>query len=345
MKIAIVILNWNGKELLKKFLPKIIRYSNPKYCDIYVVDNASTDDSITFIKQKFSSVKIIQNDNNYGYSKGYNIALKDINTDIFALVNTDIEVTENWLEPIINTFKTEEKTVIIQPKILDFKDKSKFEYAGAGGGFIDKYGYPFCRGRIFNTLEDDKGQYNDVSEIFWASGACFFIRSHIFNQLKGFDNDFFAHQEEIDLCWRAKNLGYIIKYNGKSTVYHIGGATLSASNSKKTYLNFRNSLYNLVKNAPSKNLIYKIIFRLILDGAAGIKFLFEFKPLHTFAIIKAHFSFYINLSNTLRKRKNITIKIKKYYDVNTVVKQYFIHKRKTYSELDNNSDYFNNSRE
>ena len=333
MKIAIVILNWNGKELLEKFLPDIVRYSNPDYCDIYVADNASTDDSITFIEQNFSTVKIIQNYKNYGFAQGYNIALKDVEATIFALVNSDIEVTENWLEPIIKTFETEENTAIIQSKILDYKNKIKFEYAGAAGGFIDKYAYPFCRGRIFNSLETDTQQYNTAQEIFWASGACFFIRKTIFEELNGFDKDFFAHQEEIDLCWRAKNLGYVIKYNGNSVVYHIGGATLKEGNPKKTFLNFRNSLINLLKNAPSKNLFFKLFFRLILDGIAGIKFFLELKPLHTFAIIKAHFSFYANIFKTLKKRKEIPNKIENYFYAKSIVKQHFINKKKTFNEL------------
>jgi GT2 family glycosyltransferase len=333
VKIAIVILNWNGKELLNKFLPEIVRYSNPDYCDIYIADNASDDDSIELVKQNFSTIKIIQNDKNYGFAKGYNIALKDVNADILALVNSDIEVTKNWLDPILETFKKERNTAIIQPKILDYKNKQKFEYAGAAGGFIDKLGYPFCRGRLFNHLENDKQQYNDQKEIFWASGACFFIRKSIFDTLNGFDNDFFAHQEEIDLCWRAKNLGYNIKYNGKSTVYHVGGATLKEGSSKKTFLNFRNSLFTLLKNAPSKNLGFKILFRLFLDGFAGVKFFFELRPLHTLAILKAHFSFYYNFTNMLNKRKEIPNKIPHYYHTNSIVKKYFIYNKKTFNEL------------
>jgi len=333
VKIAIVILNWNGKDLLNKFLPDVVRYSNPDYCDIYVADNASTDDSINFIKQNFSIVKIIKNDKNYGFAKGYNVALQNVNADILALVNSDIEVTKNWLEPIIKTFKTEENTAVIQPKILDYKNKSKFEYAGAAGGFIDKYGYPFCRGRIFNVLEEDKGQYNDITDIFWASGACFFIRQSVFKQLNGFDSTYFAHQEEIDLCWRAKNLGFDIKYNGNSTVYHVGGATLNEGSTQKTFLNFRNSLFSILKNMPAKNLFFKIFFRLILDGVAGVKFLFELKPLHTLAIIRAHFSFYGNLSKMLVKRKQIASKTNTYFYTKSIVKQHFINKKETFNEI------------
>ena len=209
-KIAVVILNWNGVKLLEQFLPSIIQYS-PE-ATVYVADNASTDESIAFVKSNYPTIKIVQNKTNHGFAGGYNDALQHIDAEIYALVNSDIEVTENWLKPILETFGAESETAIIQPKILDFKKKDHFEYAGAGGGFIDQFGYPFCRGRIFDTLEKDNGQYNDKIDIFWASGACFFIRSAVYKELKGFDEDFFAHQEEIDLCWRAINKGHKIKY-------------------------------------------------------------------------------------------------------------------------------------
>lgn len=331
MKTAIVILNWNGKQLLEQFLPSIVNFSSQE-ADVYVADNASTDDSIEFIKQNYPTVKIVQNTTNGGYAKGYNDALQHIKADIYCLINSDIEVTKNWLTPIFEVFKNEKNTAIIQPKILDFKDKTKFEYAGAGGGFIDKFGYPFCRGRVFNDLEADNGQFNDVSEIFWASGACFFIRSSVFHQLNGFDEDFFAHQEEIDLCWRAKNNNFDIKYVGNATVYHVGGATLSTLNPKKTYLNFRNSLLSLLKNLPTSKLFIIIFFRLVFDGLAGIKFLLEGKPKHTFAIIKAHFSFYANLFKFLNKRKNTT-KSNSYYKINSVVWQYYALGRKKFEDL------------
>ncbi|MEM6686591.1 MAG: glycosyltransferase family 2 protein, partial [Bacteroidota bacterium] len=248
MNIAIVILNWNGKELLAQFIPKVLNYSDD--ATIYVADNASADDSIDYIQTNFPTVKIIQNAQNGGYAKGYNDALPFVEEEIFCLLNSDIEVTENWLAPIRSEFEKHADTAIIQPKILDFKQKTHFEYAGAAGGYIDKYGYPFCRGRIFHTLEEDKGQYNTTEEIFWASGACFFIRKTVFEELGGFDEDFFAHQEEIDLCWRAFNLGYKAKYISESVVYHVGGATLDSTNPQKTYLNFRNSLCMLAKNLP-----------------------------------------------------------------------------------------------
>jgi len=329
MKLAIVILNWNGKKLLEQFIPSVIKHSQE--ADIYIADNASTDDSMPFIKVKYPQIKIIQNKENGGYAKGYNDALKHINNDVFCLLNSDVEVSEGWLPPIIEAFKNQENTVIIQPKILDYKNKAFFEYAGAAGGFIDKYGYPYCRGRIFNTLEEDLGQYNDTTEIFWASGACLFIRRHTFEKLNGFDERFFAHMEEIDLCWRAKNLGYTIKYISDSKVYHVGGATLSNINSKKTFLNFRNSLFTLTKNAKGK-LFFIICIRLFLDGIAGIKFLIELKPAHTLAIIKAHFSYYFHLKYLLKQRKSTNNKIK-YYKITSIIIDYFVNKKKNYKSL------------
>lgn len=320
MKIAVVILNWNGEKLLEQFLPSIIQFS-PE-ATIYVADNASTDSSISFIKEKFPSIKIILNKSNLGFAGGYNEALKQVDADIFALVNSDIEVTENWLKPIIETYEKEPNTAIIQPKILDYKRKEYFEYAGAAGGFIDKYGYPFCRGRIFETLEKDHGQYNDNCEIFWASGACFFIRTSVYKELNGFDSDFFAHQEEIDLCWRAINKGYKIKYNSQSVVYHVGGATLQQGNPRKTELNFRNSLAMLVKNIPQKQLFSVILIRLILDGIAGIQFLFQGKLDHFLAILKAHFQFYNQFFINYKKRDQI--QTEKYYNTKSIVYLYFI---------------------
>lgn len=329
MKIAVVILNWNGKKLLEQFLPSVIEYS--KEATIYVADNASTDDSIDFITSAYPSIKIIKNAENGGYAKGYNDALKYLNEDVFCLLNSDVEVTKNWLLPIIKTFKEETNTAIIQPKLLDFKHRDFFEYAGAAGGFIDKYGYPYCRGRIFNTIEEDFGQYDDDTEVFWASGACLFIRNNVFKQLNGLDELFFAHMEEIDLCWRAKNLGYKTKYVGQSKIYHVGGATLSNTNPKKTFLNFRNSLFALTKNAKG-NLFFIILVRLFLDGVAGVKFLLDLKPNHTLSIVKSHLSFYKHLSKLLRYRKSSGEKIS-YYQIKSIVFDYFINKKKDFKSL------------
>ncbi len=332
MKVAVVILNWNGQKLLEKFLPKVVKYSLDD-AEIYVADNNSTDNSVSFIKTNFPEVKIIQNESNGGYAKGYNDALKHIKADIFVLLNSDIEVTKDWIKPVIQQFKNESNTAAIQPKLLDFKDKNKFEYAGAAGGFIDFMGYPYCKGRIFNELEYDTQQYNNTYNIFWASGACLFIRSEIYQNLKGLDENYFAHQEEIDLCWRIQNEGHSIKYVGASTVYHVGGATLKESNPQKTFLNFRNSLFTLAKNVPKRFVFFVILFRLILDGIAGIKFIIELRPVHTLAIIRAHFSFYWYLPKMLHKRKYISFKRTNYYDCFSIVWQHFILRRKKYDEI------------
>tara|TARA_B110000902_G_C14211625_1_gene551552 strand:- start:25 stop:1023 length:999 start_codon:yes stop_codon:yes gene_type:complete len=331
LKIAIVILNWNGQKLLEQFLPSVVDFSS-KEATIYIADNASTDSSINYVKSSFPSIKIIENDINGGYAKGYNDALKSIDADIYCLLNSDVEVTQNWLKPVIDIFKSEKNTAIIQPKLLDFKNKTKFEYAGAAGGFIDLFGYPYCRGRVFNHLETDKAQFNDVKEIFWASGACLFIRAKVYHQLEGFDEDYFAHQEEIDLCWRTQNIGYKIKYVGSSLVYHVGGATLQQANPHKTYLNFRNSLLNVVKNVPKKWFLFVIFSRLLLDGIAGIKFIIELRPIHTWAIIKAHYSFYKNLNKFLKKREKL-LKKEDYNLHTSIVWQYFVLGRKKFHQL------------
>ena len=331
METAIVILNWNGKKLLEQFLPSIVNFSS-ELAEIYVADNASTDSSIGYIKEYFPEVHIVKNTTNGGYAKGYNDALKNIDADIYCLINSDIEVTENWIPPILDVFNKEINTAIIQPKILDFKARDTFEYAGAGGGFIDLYGYPYCRGRVFNHLEQDNKQFDDVAEIFWASGACFFIRSKVYHKLQGFDEDYFAHQEEVDLCWRAQNEGFDVKYVGGATVYHVGGATLQETNPQKTFLNFRNSLLNIIKNVPKQWFLFVVFLRLILDGVAGIKFLLELRPIHTWAIIKAHVSVYVNFYKFLKKRK----KLQKKYEYNlhtSIVWQYFVLRRKKFQNL------------
>lgn len=312
-------------------MPSIVNFSSEE-ATIYVADNASTDTSIKFVKEFYPSVQIVENASNGGYAKGYNDALQHIDADIYCLLNSDIEVTKNWITPIVSLFKKEKNTAIIQPKLLDYKDKSKFEYAGAGGGFVDLYGYPYCRGRVFNHLETDTNQFNDTTNIFWASGACLFIRSKVYHKLTGFDEDYFAHQEEIDLCWRAQNEGFDIKYVGSSTVYHVGGATLQETNPHKTFLNFRNSLLNVVKNVPKQWFLFVVFSRLILDGIAGIKFMIELRPVHTWAIIKAHFSFYKNFNKFLKKRKKLQKKSN--YNIHTsIVWQYFFLRKKKFKDL------------
>jgi len=290
-QLAIVILNWNGKALLEQFLPSVIMHSEQAH--LYIIDNASTDDSIIWLQKKHPQVTIIQLNTNLGYAGGYQKGLKQIHTPFYCLLNSDVKITAGWLTPILNLFKNEE-IAAIQPKILDFNKSEYFEYAGAGGGLIDSLGYPYCRGRVFNRIEKDHKQYNDTTEVFWASGACFFVKSADFWSVGGFDTDYFAHQEEIDLCWRFHNIEKKVMYCGDSTVYHVGGASLNYVSPQKTYLNFRNSLYSILKNRKGFK-VYGILFiRMLLDGVAGVQFLFQGKIKHLLAIIKAHFSFYAN---------------------------------------------------
>lgn len=329
MKLAIVILNWNGEKLLETFLPSVVEHS--KGHPIYIIDNGSTDASVPLLKTQFPTVQCIQLMRNFGYAGGYNEGLKHVNADVFCLLNSDIEVTKNWLKPIIETFESNPNIAIIQPKILDYHNKTKFEYAGAGGGFIDQLGYPYCRGRIFNAIEEDHGQYNDQKEVFWASGACFFIRANAFKDLGGFDPKFFAHMEEIDLCWRAQNKGMKVTYVGMSTVYHVGGASLKSSNPKKTFLNFRNSLYTLVKNTHHP-LLLVVFLRLILDGIAGVRFLLQAKPKHMIAIIRAHGSFYTALPYLLQFRKQHPTR-KTHNQLPSIVWSYFARNKKYFNKL------------
>ncbi|MDT0675937.1 glycosyltransferase family 2 protein [Autumnicola musiva] len=332
MTTAVVILNWNGKSLLRKFLPSVL--SNSEQATVYVADNASTDDSVSFLRQNFPQIKLIQNKKNGGYAKGYNDALKDLKEDILILLNSDIEVTPHWLKPILHIFKQEQGVAAVQPKILDYNNKNYFEYAGAAGGYIDKYGYAFCRGRIFDDIEEDHGQYNDDAILFWASGACLAVRNHLFKEAGGFDEDFFAHQEEIDLCWRLNNSGYKIKCAGKSIIYHVGGATLSSINPRKTFFNFRNSLYLLLKNLPSSQLASVLLMRMVLDGIAAFRFLSKGKVRHFFAVFRAHINFYSNFFSMRKKRKNLQQK-NNYFKITSIVSSYFLAGKRKFSDLKN----------
>lgn len=300
MTLAIAILNWNGKHWLEKFLPSVIRHSDN--AEIYVIDNASTDDSVAFVRESFPTVKIVQNPNNNGFADGYNQGLKTIKADVYCLLNSDVEVTENWTLPALKLLDQNPEIAAVQPKILSFENKDHFEFAGAGGGLIDHLGYPYCRGRLFDQLEKDQGQYNDETEIFWASGCALFIRSKDFWTQKGFDERFFAHQEEIDLCWRLKNEGRKVYYTGRSTVYHVGGGTLNKQSPQKTFLNFRNNLSMLLKNLPFPHLIWIIFIRLCLDGIAGIRFGIKDGFPHLWAVVKAHFGFYAQAPETWKRR-------------------------------------------
>ncbi|MCU0468230.1 MAG: glycosyltransferase family 2 protein [Arcicella sp.] len=304
---AVVILNYNGRKYLMDFLPSVISHSLDT--DIYVADNASTDDSVQLLKELFPSVKIIQLAKNHGFAQGYNEALLQIKSvttfKYYILLNSDVEVPQNWIKPMFDLMESNQNIAACQPKIKAYHEKTHFEYAGAAGGFIDRLGYPFCRGRVFLSLEEDLGQYNDNVEVFWATGACMFVRANIFHEVGGFDGDFFAHMEEIDLCWRMKHAGYQIFTCGGSEVYHVGGGTLHKSNPHKTFLNFRNGLAMLYKNHPDKGLFKTIFTRLILDGIAGIKFLFFDTWQDCWAVAKAHFNFYANFGSWYKKRQKI----------------------------------------
>ncbi|MBP1163671.1 MULTISPECIES: glycosyltransferase family 2 protein [unclassified Chryseobacterium] len=300
-KLAVAILNWNGRNWLEKFLPGVVQFS--QNTDIYVIDNLSTDDSIEFLEKNFPTVNIIKNDENYGFAGGYNEGLKSIKNEYYCLLNSDVEVTENWTAPVLELLENNSSISAIQPKVLSYHNRNYFEFAGAAGGLIDNLGYPYCRGRVFDDLEEDKGQYNDQTEIFWASGCCFFIRSKDFWDQNGFDARFFAHQEEIDLCWRLINAGKKIYYTGKSSVYHVGGGTLNKQSAQKTYLNIRNNLSMMLKNLPFPQLIWLIFFRLCLDSVAGIYFGLKHGFPHLWAVVRAHFGFYAQLPGTWKLRQ------------------------------------------
>lgn len=329
MKTAIVILNWNGRTLLERFLPSVVAHS-ADLATIYLADNASTDDSIAYCRTHFPAVHIIQNTENGGYAKGYNDALKHITADLFVLLNSDVETPEGWLEPMLTLFKEQPTIGAAQPKILDYKNKSLLEYAGAAGGFVDALGYPYCRGRIFDSCEEDRGQYNDTIAVHWVSGACLFIRSSLFWEVNGLDEAYFAHQEEIDLCWRLRNKGVKIVACGQSKVYHLGSATLAVGHPNKTFYNFRNSLYTLVKNAA--NFVFlRILGRLLLDGVAGIRFITQGKLLHFWAIIRAHISFYMHLPRLISNRKQLPKIPQK--RLRSIVYAYYLKDKKRYTDL------------
>lgn len=299
-KTAVVILNYNGEKFLREFLPSVIQYSGE--AKIIVADNASTDLSADVLKQKFPTIELIQLANNYGFCGGYNRALKQVEAEYYVLLNSDVEVTENWLSPVIELLDHNANIAAAQPKILAYNEKDKFEYAGAAGGFIDSLGYPFCRGRVFDETEKDNDQYNDDREVFWATGACLVIRSKIYHELGGLDEDFFAHMEEIDLCWKIQRAGFKVFYCGSSNVYHVGAGTLSRSNPRKTYYNFRNGLSLVYKHWSTGNLIWKLPLRILLDYVAALKFLLSGKAADARAVIKAHYHFGKKFGKNREKR-------------------------------------------
>jgi len=332
--VAVVILNWNGKSLLERFLPSVLA-STYKNLQVIVGDNASTDDSLAFVETHFPEVKLIRNAANYGFAEGYNQILSQVKTDYFILLNSDVEVPPYWIEPLIETMTSDVRIAVAQPKIKWQLQKGRFEYAGAAGGYIDKYGFPFCRGRIFDEIEDDHGQYDNTEDIFWASGAALFIKREAWEIAGGFDANLFAHMEEIDLCWRLKNRGYRVICCAGAEVYHVGAATLAANNPRKTYLNFRNNLIILYKNLPS-NEVFKVLFiRFWLDLAAWIRFLIGGKFKHTIAISKAHFHFLTHLSKHRREQGKQALPFLRHQGVynKSIVYQYFIRKITLFSRL------------
>lgn len=339
-EVAVVILNWNGVGFLKKFLPSVINHSRNKAV-IWVADNGSSDDSVAWLRAEHPEVHIWLNHHNYGFARGYNLALANIPAHTYVLLNSDVEVTPEWISPVLDYMQAS-GVVACQPKIRDFHRKTWFEHAGATGGFIDRNGFVFCSGRIFNTFEEDRGQYNSNKEVFWASGACLFIRSEVYHQIGGLDEDFFAHMEEIDLCWRLKNAGYGIGACGESHVYHVGGGTLDKHNPFKTYLNFRNNLYILVKNYHYGSLLLLLLKRMVLDGIAAFRFITEGKFSYFTAVFKAHLSFYGSLGTMLRKRRAIKVSLNKSRAIanrkgwyqSSIVRDYFFKGKTIFRDLD-----------
>jgi GT2 family glycosyltransferase len=307
---AVVILNFNGKAWLKKFLPSVIQYSTS--AKIIVADNHSTDGSMELVAAEFPQVGCIFMSENLGFCGGYNYALKQIEASYYVLLNSDAEVTEGWLEPMIALLEKDSSIAAVQPKILSYSDKESFEYAGAAGGFIDALGYPFCRGRIFNSLEKDMGQYDDTVPVFWATGACMVVRSELYWKMNGLDEDFFAHMEEIDMCWKLNRAGYQVYYQGQSTIYHVGGGTLAASNPRKTYLNFRNGLSLVIRHFNTAELLYKLPLRILFDWLAIVKFLLEGAVQDAGAILKAHAHIIGKFGKELGKRRELKSKLPGY---------------------------------
>lgn len=331
--VAVVILNWNGQHFLADFIPALLKTTYPKV-SFWVGDNASTDQSVAWLKANYPDIHVLENDQNYGFAGGYNKILSQIDADYFVLLNSDVEVTPTWIEPLITLLESQPKAAAAQPKLLSFADKKQFEYAGAAGGFIDFLGYPFCRGRLFDTVEEDRGQYQKATEIFWASGAAFFIKKEAWLEVGGFDETLFAHMEEIDLCWRLKHLGHQIWYCPEATVYHVGGGTLAAESPRKTFLNFRNNLIMLYKNLPKNKRFPIIVLRFFLDFVSLLKFLADKKSKNAWAISQAHVDF---LKRLWRKELKVSTQEGKFNAVGvlprSIVWQYFVRKRKTYNRL------------
>lgn len=329
--LSVVLLNFNGRHHLESFLPSVVEHSAPY--EVVVVDNGSSDESLEFVKSNYPQVSVIAFQENHGFCGGYNKALEAITSEYVVLLNTDVEVTKNWIQPVLDEFIADESIKAAQPKIRDFKAKDKFEYAGASGGYIDKLGYPFCRGRIFQTIETDEQQYEDTRDIFWASGSCLFVHRETYLGLGGLDEDFFAHMEEIDLCWRIWSSGGRVIVVPQSTIHHVGGGTLDKSKPKKTYLNFRNGLSLLIKNEASNKLVWKLPLRILLDWVALLKFSLESGPQHGLAILRAHAHIIINLGSILKKRNTPKVNTMAPRYSGWVIWSYFMRGKKRFSDL------------
>jgi len=334
-RVAVVILNYNGKKHLETYLPSVVEHTPDAL--IVVADNASTDDSVTFLQNHYPAIQLIQLPKNYGFCDGYNKALAQIQANYYVLLNSDIEVTAHWLSPLLALLESNHRIGACQPTLRAWHDKEAFEYAGAAGGHLDIFGFPFCRGRIFDTIEKDNGQYSSAP-IFWASGACLCIRAELYHRLAGLESLFFAHMEEIDLCWRIQNAGYSVWHCAESVVYHLGGGTLHKSNPRKTFLNFRNGLGLLLKNLPLRWLVPVIFIRLCLDGIAGIRFALQGNYADTWAIIKAHFAFYQLIpalwKNRLRYQYQQTTNIyPSLFYQKPIIWSYFFEKKITFKQL------------
>jgi len=337
IRISVIILNWNGKHFLEKFLPSVVKHSSLPDVEIVVADNGSTDDSVEFLENQYPKITLLKFDRNFGFAEGYNRALQQIESEYYVLLNSDVEVTGTWIQPIIQLMDSDKKIAACMPKIRDFNNRKSFEYAGASGGFIDRYGYTFCRGRIFNIIEEDNKQYDDTREVFWASGASLFIRADAFHQAGGLDGKFFAHMEEIDLCWRLKNRGFRISSSGQSLVYHVGGGALPMNHPRKTYLNFRNNLYLLYKNLPAQHFKRTMLSRLLLDIIAAVKFLFSLEFSNFLSVFRAHISFFSSLPRLKTDRqenlkKAVTFQHPEIYP-HSIVIDFFIRSKKRFSDL------------
>lgn len=332
---AVVILNWNGLRFLHNFLPSVVAHSEG--CEVVVADNASTDGSIDFLKEHFPQVRLILHPENYGFCEGYNKALRQVEATYYVLLNSDVAVPQGWAQPIINLMEADASIAVCQPKILSQQHPNFFEYAGAGGGLLDALGYPYCRGRLFETLEEDKGQYDDVQKIFWASGACMFVRAAVYKALGGLEPAFFAHMEEIDFCWRAKIAGHKVMYNGQSAVYHVGGGTLHKTSPRKTYLNFRNGLALLYKNIPAKEFYSTLLLRVLLDWVAALRMVLAGQRQDARAVLDAHLDIFKNRSYWRNRRKEQRQK-GDFPDMTgvyrgSIVWQYFVRQKRTVREL------------